>query len=72
MPGHTTELPVTGPGTAGVPGLTAIIKGELVTDMGFGHVAFDVSVTVTWSPLDNEDEVKTGLLVPLLTPLTLH
>jgi hypothetical protein len=52
--------------------LTVMVITLLVAGLGRGHTAFDVSNTVTLSPLTSDDELKLVPPVPAFTPLTCH
>ena len=56
-------------------GVTELAVIAITLDVAVGvvmHVAFEVIVTVTWSPLTSELVVNVGELVPAFTPLICH
>jgi hypothetical protein len=56
-------------------GVTELAVIEIILEIAVGVVmqlAFDVMVTVTWSPLVSEVVVKLDELVPAFTPLMCH
>ena len=59
--------------TAGVArGVTAMVIVLLLTEATVKQVALLVRMQLTWSALVRVVEVKVGLLVPTLPPLTRH
>lgn len=72
MPGHTVAVPEIIPGVAGVAGLTVIGILLLISVIGDTQMAFDVSRTVTISPLESNEVEKLGLFVPVFAPLIIH
>ena len=72
MPGHTGEVPVIGPGVAGVAGLTVMETELLVAVVGVAQGAFDVSITFTTSPFTSVVVVNVALLIPAFAPFTCH
>ena len=56
-------------------GVTVLAVIEMILEITVGVVtqfAFEVMVTVTWSPLTRELVVSVDELVPVLTPLICH
>ena len=53
-------------------GVTVIVMPAEVTLAAVAHIALELSTTVTISPLARLEVVKTGELVPALTPFTFH
>ena len=56
-------------------GVTELAVIEITLDVAVGVVmqlAFDVMITVTWSPLTSELVVKVDEFVPALTPFNCH
>jgi hypothetical protein len=56
-------------------GVTAVVVIVMVLEVAVAVVmqlAFDVMITVTWSPLANALVVKVGELVPAFDPFTCH
>jgi len=56
-------------------GVTVLAVIEIILEITVGvvtQVAFEVMVTVTWSPLTRELVVSVDELVPVLTPLMCH
>ena len=56
-------------------GVTELAVIEIILEVAVGaviQVAFEVMVTVTWSPLTSELVVKVDELVPAFTPLMCH
>jgi hypothetical protein len=58
--------------TAGATELVVMVMALEVAVEVVVQLAFDVMITVTWSPLANALVVKVGELVPAFTPLTCH
>jgi hypothetical protein len=44
----------------------------MTLDAAAGQAGSEIRVTLTWLPITNVALLKTGLLTPVLTPLTLH
>ena len=58
---------------AGSNGFTVVVIDPDVAGLPVKHgVALDIITTVTTSPFDNVDVVKTLLFVPTLLPLSFH
>jgi len=56
-------------------GITELAVIEIMFEVAVGvviQVAFEVMVTVTWSPLTRELAVKVEELLPAFAPLTCH
>ncbi len=60
------------PGTAGVPGLTVMVIGELVAVELVTQSSLDVITTVITSLFARLLVVNTGLLVPTFDPFFFH
>jgi hypothetical protein len=56
-------------------GVTELAEMVMILEVAVGVVmqfAFDVMITVTWSPLASELLVKVGEFVPVFDPFTCH
>jgi hypothetical protein len=73
-PSHIGLLPeVSAMDTEGTStGLIVMVVPRLVTEVGLAHVAFEVRIQVIVCPLDNDEVLKVGLLVPAFTPFICH